>query len=110
MKITSFLFTMTMATLHILLLSSVIQAGAYHSDCKIIDLSKDLLLSENFNSNNASTHMLNITKSRYPRVVSYLVLVDGMKTAEYYNFEQGVNEASLHHSFSVTRNWASLLI
>lgn len=115
MKITMFIsqlffFTLITITLHALLKANVVQDGTSQSDCRIIDLSEDLLPAENFNNNNGSKYLLNITKHIYHQVLSYVVLEDGLKIADYYNLEQGINEAYLHHVFSVTKSWTSLLI
>ncbi len=84
--------------------------GAVQSDPQIVDLSKDLLPAENYNNNNGSSFLLNITKSKYPQVLSYVVLENSLKVAEYYNSEQRINKTTLHHAYSVTKSWASLLI
>jgi CubicO group peptidase (beta-lactamase class C family) len=96
---------------HHLLSSSTVQGRKeFQPVCRIADLSQDLSPSEKYNNNSGSNRMVNITKLSYPQVLSYVVLEDGLKCAEYYNVEQGAKKATLYHVFSVTKSWTSLLI
>ncbi len=58
------------------------------SDCRIIDLSEDLSLFKNLNSSKGSDYLKHLPESNYSQVLSYFVLQDGVKFAEYYNPEK----------------------
>ena len=79
------------------------------SSVSVINLSEDIQPASTSNST-ASIQLQNITENEFPQVLAYVVLENGLKVAEYYNEEEGINETSLHLSYSVAKSWISLLI
>jgi CubicO group peptidase (beta-lactamase class C family) len=81
------------------------------SSRRILDLSKDIPTAEDWNTSKASVELQNVIQSQFPQVLSYVVVDNGLKVAEFYDSATGkVNETTLQHAFSVTKSWTSLLI
>ncbi len=82
------MFSFIVHCFFLLLTASTITTG----NSAIVDLSLALQPSKNFNTSDGARSLLNYTKSRYSKnVTSYIVLENGRKVVEYYNWEKEVN-------------------
>ena len=75
-----------------------------------MDLSDDIPAAEGWNTSTAAIQLQNVTMTHFHQVLSYVVLENGTKVAEYYNKEEGANETTHHQGFSITKSWTSLLV